>query len=99
MLAVAVVASLAGAPALCPDPGGQHASGVIHRSCPLELAISSLIAQGEPPLANPRAAGSYDFMPNLGELRDSVPSATLERPELSKRDRSLITCPVLKGLL
>lgn len=47
----------------------------------------------------PRPSGSYDFVPKLGELRDSVLFGDIwERPELSKRDRSLITCAVLTAL-
>ncbi len=47
----------------------------------------------------PRPAGNYAFVPKLGELRDSVLFGDIwERPELSKRDRSLITCAVLTAL-
>jgi 4-carboxymuconolactone decarboxylase len=50
-------------------------------------------------MTNPRPAGSYDFVPKLGELRDSVLFGDVwERPQLSKRDRSLITCAVLTAL-
>ncbi len=44
-------------------------------------------------------SGAYTFVPKLGELRDSVLFGDIwERPELSKRDRSLITCAVLTAL-
>jgi 4-carboxymuconolactone decarboxylase len=47
----------------------------------------------------PRPQGNYAFVPKLGELRDSVLFGDIwERPELSKRDRSLITCAVLTAL-
>ena len=50
-------------------------------------------------MTNPRPSGSYDFVPKLGELRDSVLFGDVwERPELSKRDRSLITCAVLTAM-
>ena len=50
-------------------------------------------------MTNPRPAGSYDFVPKLGELRDSVLFGDIwERPQLSKRDRSLITCAVLTAM-
>jgi 4-carboxymuconolactone decarboxylase len=50
-------------------------------------------------MTNQRPAGSYDFVPKLGELRDSVLFGDIwERPELSKRDRSLITCAVLTAM-
>jgi 4-carboxymuconolactone decarboxylase len=42
---------------------------------------------------------AYSVIPKLGELRDSVLFGDVwERPELSKRDRSLITCAVLTAL-
>jgi 4-carboxymuconolactone decarboxylase len=47
----------------------------------------------------PRPTGNYAFVPKLGELRDSVLFGDIwERPQLSKRDRSLITCAVLTAL-
>ncbi len=50
-------------------------------------------------MTTPRPSGSYAFVPKLGELRDSVLFGDIwERPELSKRDRSLITCAVLTAL-
>ena len=43
--------------------------------------------------------GAYAFVPKLGELRDSVLFGDIwECPELSKRDRSLITCAVLTAM-
>lgn len=40
--------------------------------------------------------GSYDVLPKLRQLRDDVLYGDVwERPELSKRDRSLITVAVL----
>src|SRR3989337_3169840 len=50
-------------------------------------------------MTNQRPAGSYDFVPKLGELRDSVLCGDIwERPQLSKRDRSMITVAVLAAL-
>ena len=38
----------------------------------------------------------YEFIPKLGQLRDDVLFGDVwERPQLSKRDRSLITCAAL----
>jgi hypothetical protein len=45
-------------------------------------------------MTNPRPAGSYDLVPKLGELRDSVLlGGVWERPELSKRDGRLSAGP------
>ena len=50
-------------------------------------------------MTNQRPAGSYDFVPKLGELRDSVLFGDIwERKQLSKRDRSLITVAALTAL-
>ena len=47
----------------------------------------------------PSSPGNYAFVPKLAELRDSMLFGDIwERPELSKRDRSLITCAVLTAL-
>jgi 4-carboxymuconolactone decarboxylase len=47
----------------------------------------------------PRPSSAYDVVPKLGELRDTVLFGDIwERPELSKRDRSLITVAVLQAL-
>jgi len=41
----------------------------------------------------------YDFVPQLKRLRDDVLYGDVwEQPELSKRDRSLITCAILAAL-
>ena len=46
-----------------------------------------------------RPTAAYDVVPKLGELRDSVLFGDVwERPELSKRDRSLITVAILIAL-
>ena len=46
-----------------------------------------------------RPSDAYSVVPKLGELRDSVLFGDIwERPELSKRDRSLITVAVLTAL-
>ena len=38
----------------------------------------------------------YEMIPQLGKLRDEVLFGDVwEQPELSKRDRSLVTCTVL----
>jgi 4-carboxymuconolactone decarboxylase len=48
------------------------------------------------PASNP---DNYAFIPKIAELRDSMLFGDIwERPELSKRDRSLITCAVLTAL-
>ena len=48
-------------------------------------------------MTTPRPAGDpYSVVPKLGQLRDDVLFGDVwERPELSKRDRSIITCSVL----
>ena len=49
--------------------------------------------------SEPRSSNPYEVVPKLGELRDSVLFGDIwERPELSKRDRSLITVAVLTAL-
>lgn len=46
-----------------------------------------------------KAADPYDFVPKLKKLRDDVLYGDVwEQPELSKRDRSLITCAMLAAL-
>ena len=41
----------------------------------------------------------YELIPQLGKLRDEVLFGDVwEQPELSKRDRSLVTCSVLAAL-
>ena len=41
----------------------------------------------------------YGLIPQLGKLRDEVLFGDVwEQPELSKRDRSLVTCSVLAAL-
>ena len=41
----------------------------------------------------------YEMIPQLGKLRDEVLFGDVwEQPELSKRDRSLVTCSVLAAL-
>jgi 4-carboxymuconolactone decarboxylase len=46
-----------------------------------------------------KPAGAYDVVPKLGQLRDEVLFGDVwERPELAKRDRSLITISVLIAL-
>ncbi|MCY4589260.1 MAG: carboxymuconolactone decarboxylase family protein [Alphaproteobacteria bacterium] len=41
----------------------------------------------------------YDMIPQFGKLRDEVLFGDVwEQPELSKRDRSLVTCSVLAAL-
>jgi len=50
-------------------------------------------------MAAERPTGAYDVVPKLGELRDSVLFGDVwERPELAKRDRSLITVAILIAL-
>jgi 4-carboxymuconolactone decarboxylase len=47
----------------------------------------------------PPRTDAYAVVPKLGELRDNVLFGDVwERPELSKRDRSLITVAVLTAL-
>jgi len=51
-------------------------------------------------LTTPRPAGDpYSIVPKLGELRDNVLFGDIwERPQMSKRDRSLITVAVLTAM-
>lgn len=51
-------------------------------------------------MTTPRPAGNpYSVVPKLGQLRDNVLFGNVwERPELAKRDRSLITCAVLVAM-
>ena len=54
------------------------------------------MASREPPSAARKTLG--DFAPKLAELTDDVLFGDIwERPQLSKRDRSLITCAALVG--
>jgi 4-carboxymuconolactone decarboxylase len=47
-------------------------------------------------LAKTKATHPFEILPHLKELSESVLFGDVwERPELSKRDRSLITCSVL----
>lgn len=46
-----------------------------------------------------KAATVYDLVPQLARLRDEVLYGDVwEQPELSKRDRSLVTCAMLAAL-
>ncbi|HEX5141310.1 MAG TPA: carboxymuconolactone decarboxylase family protein [Dehalococcoidia bacterium] len=51
-------------------------------------------------MTTPRPANDpYTFVPKLGQLRDDVLFGDVwERPELSKRDRSMITVAVLTAM-
>jgi 4-carboxymuconolactone decarboxylase len=51
-------------------------------------------------MTTPRPAGDpYSIVPKLGELRDNVLFGDIwERPQMSKRDRSLITVAVLTAM-
>jgi len=51
-------------------------------------------------MTTPRPAGDpYSIVPKLGEIRDNVLFGDIwERPQLSKRDRSLITVAVLTAM-
>ena len=56
-------------------------------------------AAAERPAAPASATGAYAAVPRLGELRNSVLYGDVwERPQLSKRDRSLITMAVLQAM-
>ena len=58
------------------------------------VSASPVLAQGPQP-----AGGLYAGSPYLGDLRNSLVYGDIwERPELSKRDRSLITIGVLQAL-
>ena len=49
--------------------------------------------------SEPRSSNPYEVVPKLGELRDTVLFGDIwERPELAKRDRSLMTVAVLTAL-
>ena len=46
-----------------------------------------------------KPSGAYEFVPALGDLRDRVLFGEVwERPNLGKRDRSLIVCATLIAL-
>lgn len=68
------------------------------------LALVAACAGGSPPAASAPEADVpapdlYEGSPYLGELRNSVVYGEIwERPQLSKRDRSLITIAVLQAL-
>jgi 4-carboxymuconolactone decarboxylase len=65
------------------------------------LALISLIAPQSPLAAQQPAApvGAYDAAPYLGEIRNTVVYGDIwERPQLSKRDRSLVTVAVNQAL-
>ncbi len=64
-------------------------------------ALGSLIAPQSPLAAQQPAApvGAYDASPYLGEIRNTVLYGDIwERPQLSARDRSLITVAVTQAL-
>jgi 4-carboxymuconolactone decarboxylase len=55
--------------------------------------------RGEVEVADSKMTNPYDFVPQLKRLRDDVLYGDVwEQPELSKRDRSLITCAMLAAL-
>jgi 4-carboxymuconolactone decarboxylase len=63
----------------------------------LSIAIA-IHARGERPMAQKRPT-VYEFIPKLGQLRDDVLFGDVwEHPDLSKRDRSLITVAMLAAL-
>ena len=67
----------------------------------LTFALASLIAPQSPLAAQQPAApvGAYDASPYLGEIRNTVLYGDIwERPQLSPRDRSLITVAVTQAL-
>lgn len=70
--------------------------------CRSRLIVSTLaVAAGlaSPAAAQEPAGGSYAAVPYLGELRNELLYGDIwERPQLSKRDRSLITVAVLQAL-
>jgi len=50
-------------------------------------------------MAKTKAKNAYELVPQLGKLRDEVLFGDVwEQPELSKRDRSLVTCAILAAL-
>jgi 4-carboxymuconolactone decarboxylase len=50
-------------------------------------------------MAKTKAKTAYELVPQLAKLRDEVLFGDVwEQPELSKRDRSLVTCSVLAAL-
>ena len=50
-------------------------------------------------MAKTTAKTAYELVPQLAKLRDEVLFGDVwEQPELSKRDRSLVTCAVLAAL-
>ena len=61
--------------------------------------LSRAPAAAQRPPAPASATGAYAAVPRLGELRNSVLYGDVwERPQLSKRDRSLITVAVLQAM-
>ena len=66
----------------------------------LYLASRAAAAGGTPRLApGESASGAYAAAPRLGELRNSLLYGDVwERPQLSKRDRSMITVAALQAL-
>jgi len=50
-------------------------------------------------MAKTTAKTAYELVPQLGKLRDEVLFGDVwEQPELTKRDRSLVTCAILAAL-
>ncbi len=67
----------------------------------ITFALASLIAPKSPLAAQQPAApvGAYDASPYLGEIRNTVLYGDIwERPQLSPRDRSLVTVAVTQAL-
>ena len=65
----------------------------------LKLAKAAEYHAAPKPEKRAYTAGAYAAVPRLGELRDALLyGGVWERPQLSKRDRSLITCVVAQVL-
>lgn len=73
-------------------PTGSLAGALCLALVTAALLPGRLTAQAAPP-------GAYDAVPYLGELRNTLLYGDIwERPQLSKRDRSLITIATLQAL-
>ena len=65
----------------------------------LKLAKAAEYHAAPKPEKRAYSTGAYAAVPRLGELRDALLYGDVwERPQLSKRDRSLITCVVAQAL-
>src|SRR5712692_7168228 len=80
---------------------GDRCSGNLDRSHPADYSLtwpSRIHARGDRHMPQKKPT-VYEFIPKLGQLRDDVLFGDVwEHPDLSKRDRSLITVAMLAAL-